>query len=72
MQSGIIFGFAGIVDNIVNKIKTELKRPDTKVVATGGLGRIIYKETTTIDAFDEMLTLNGLRYIYDINEKEKQ
>ena len=69
MQSGIVFGFAGLVDNIVNKIKEELDRPDTKVIATGGMGRIVFKETKTIDCFDEMLTLNGLRYIYEINEK---
>ncbi|MBE5742260.1 MAG: type III pantothenate kinase [Clostridiales bacterium] len=69
MQAGIVFGFAGLVDNIVTKIKEELGRPDTKVIATGGMGRIIYKETKVIDCFDEMLTLNGLRYIYEMNEK---
>ena len=70
MQSGIVFGFAGLVDNIVNKIKNELKRPDTKVIATGGLGKVIYKETKTIEYFDDMLTLNGLRHIYEMNVKE--
>ena len=69
MQSGIVFGFAGLVDNIVNKIKDELGRPDTKVIATGGLGRVIYKQTKTINYFDDMLTLNGLRIIYEMNEK---
>lgn len=70
MQSGIVFGFAGLVDNIVNKIKDELGRPDTKVIATGGLGKIIYKETKSINYFDELLTLNGLRLIYQMNAKE--
>ncbi len=70
MQSGIIYGFAGLVDNIVNNIKNELKRPDTKVIATGGLGKVIYKETKTIEYFDDMLTLNGLRHIYEMNVKE--
>ena len=69
MQSGIIFGFAGLVDNIVNKIKQELKSDDVKVIATGGLGKIIYKETKTIEYFDDMLTLNGLRHIYEMNSK---
>ena len=69
MQSGIVFGFAGLVDNIVNKIKEELGRPDTKVIATGGLGRVIYKQTKTINYFDDMLTLNGLRIIFEMNEK---
>ena len=72
MQAGVIFGFAGLVDNIVNKIKEELGRPDAKVIATGGLGRVIYKETKTIETFDEMLTLNGLRYIYEMNERSKK
>ena len=70
MQSGIIFGFAGLVDNIVSKIKQELGREDTRVIATGGLGRVIYKETKTIEYFDDMLTLNGLRHIYEMNVKE--
>ncbi|MBR2337519.1 MAG: type III pantothenate kinase [Clostridia bacterium] len=67
MQSGIIFGFSGLVDNIIAKIKEELKRPDTKVIATGGLGKIIFKETQNIDFYDPLLTLNGLRYIYEMN-----
>lgn len=70
MQSGIIFGFAGLVDNIITKIKEELKRPDTKVVATGGLGKVIFKETKCIDYYDALLTLNGLRYIYEMNERQ--
>jgi len=69
MQSGIVYGFAGLVDNIVEKIKSELNRPDTKVIATGGLGKIIYGCTKTIDCFDDMHTLNGLRYIYEMNQK---
>ena len=69
MQSGIVFGFAGLVDNIVNKIKEELNCQDVKVIATGGLGKVIYKETKTIEYFDDMLTLNGLRHIYEMNSK---
>ena len=71
MQSGIIFGFSGLVDNIVEKIKTELKRPDTKVIATGGLGKVIFKETKSIDYYEPLLTLNGLRYIYEMNVREE-
>ena len=69
MQSGIIYGFAGLVDNIVGKIKEELGVNDAKVIATGGLGRIIYKQTSSIEYFDDMLTLNGLRHIYEMNDK---
>ena len=69
MQAGIVYGFAGLVDNIVTKIKEELGRPDTKVIATGGMGKIIHRESKTIDRFDITLTLNGLRLIYEMNSK---
>ena len=67
MQAGIIFGFAGLVDNIVGKIKKELGC-DAKIVATGGLGEIIAKETKNIDVVDRTLTLFGLKTIYDLNK----
>ena len=68
MQAGIIFGFSGLVDNIVNKIKKELGDDAVKVVATGGLGEIIAKETKSIEAVDRTLTLYGLKTIYDLNK----
>ncbi|MDD7166464.1 MAG: type III pantothenate kinase, partial [Clostridia bacterium] len=71
MQAGIVYGFAGLVDNIVKKIKEELNRPDAKVIATGGMGYIIYKHASCIDKFDRMLTLNGLRIIYEMNSRVK-
>ena len=67
MQSGIIFGFAGLVDNILRKIKKELGVDELKVVATGGLGEIIAKEVKTINTVDRTLTLDGLRLIYELN-----
>ena len=70
MQAGIVYGFAGLVDNIVSKIKQELSRPDTKVIATGGMGQIIQREAKFIDKFDQTLTLNGLRIIYEMNAKK--
>ena len=71
MQSGIIFGFAGLVDNILFKIKKELGVDDLTVVATGGLGEIIAKEVKQISCVDRTLTLDGLRLIYELNKKEK-
>ena len=68
MQSGIIFGFAGLVDNILRKIKKELGVDELKVVATGGLGEIIAKEVKTINTVDRTLTLDGLRLIYELNK----
>ena len=67
MQSGIIFGFSGLVDNIIKKIKKELKVDDIKVVATGGLGEIIAKEVKSMSCVDRTLTLDGLRRIYELN-----
>lgn len=67
MQSGVIFGFAGLVDNIVKKIRKELKNDKIKVVATGGLGEMIAKETETVGTVDRTLTLDGLKEIYKLN-----
>ncbi len=68
MQSGLIFGFAGLVDNIIEKIKKELKCQNITVVATGGLGEIIAKESKSISKVDRTLTLEGLKIIYNLNK----
>lgn len=66
MQAGIIFGYAGQVDGIVDRIANEMKaRP--KVIATGGLAELIAGETRTIDEVNPLLTLEGLRLIYERN-----
>ena len=69
MQSGIIFGFAGLVENILRKIKKELNVAELNVVATGGLGEIIAREVKSIKKVDRTLTLDGLRAIYELNCK---
>ncbi len=63
MQAGIMFGYAGLVDGIVERIKEEV-RDNPLVLATGGLARVIAPETKTINVVDDMLTLDGLRIIY--------
>lgn len=68
MQAGIIFGFAGLVENIIKKIKKEMKLDEIKVVATGGLGEIIAKEVGLISIVDRTLTLDGLKMIYKLNK----
>ena len=67
MQAGIIFGFAGLVENILRKIAAEMKIKEMKVVATGGLGEIVAKEVKEISTVDRTLTLDGLKMIYDLN-----
>ncbi len=69
MQAGIVFGQIGQVEYIVNRIRLESGYADAKVVASGGLGNIIAKETEAIDIYDPQLTLKGLRIIYEKNKR---
>ena len=64
MQAGLVYGYIGQTEYIIDKIKEELHMPDIKTVATGGLGKIIADETKKIDIYDVNLTLTGLRLIY--------
>ncbi len=71
MQAGIVFGFAGLVEYIIKKIKKELGTGDVLTIATGGFAETIAKQTACIDVIDKMLTLNGLKYLYDLNRTEE-
>ena len=64
MQAGLIYGQIGQTEYIIKEIKRESKLNHIKVVATGGLGRIIAQETDMIDIFDSTLTLKGMQLIY--------
>ena len=68
MQAGIIFGYAGLIDGIIERMKAEIKTKPL-VIATGGLARLVASETKSIDKIEDMLTLEGLRIIYDLNCK---
>lgn len=69
MQAGIVFGQIGQVEYIVDRIRRESGYTDAKVVASGGLGNIIARETEVIDVYDPQLTLKGLRIIYEKNKR---
>ncbi|MCA9535608.1 MAG: type III pantothenate kinase [Myxococcales bacterium] len=66
MQSGIVFGYVGLVDGLVRRLWAEMGSPCT-VIGTGGLARLIEPESETIDEVDEYLTLDGLRLLYERN-----
>ncbi len=66
LQSGMYYGYVGLVKNIVRKIKQELGR-EAFVVATGGMAVLIAEERKAIDKLDGLLTLKGLRAIYEKN-----
>ena len=67
MQAGLVYGQIGQTEYIINQVKKETGITDLKVVATGGLGRIIADETDPIDIYDSALTLDGLRILYEKN-----
>ena len=66
IQSGLLFGYVGLVEGMVARFKQELG-DQTQVIATGGLAKIIAQETSVIEVVDPWLTLHGLRIIYDLN-----
>lgn len=67
MQAGLVYGQIGQTEYIIKQVKKETGYDDLKVIATGGLGRMISEETETIDVYDSALTLDGLRIIYEKN-----
>lgn len=72
MQAGLVYGCIGQTEYIIQKVKEEADLDALKVVATGGLGKIIADATTMIDIYDPMLTLKGLRLIYMKNRSDRQ
>jgi type III pantothenate kinase len=67
IQSGFVFGFAGLIDGIVRRIEEELG--EASLLATGGLAEVVVPFTETIEEVDDMLTLKGLRLIHERNSE---
>ena len=66
MQSGLMYGYAGMVDAVVDRIRAEVEFP-TACIATGGLAKLIAEQSRAIEATDEMLTLRGLKVLFERN-----
>lgn len=71
IQSGLLFGYAGLVDAMVRRIKSELG-DHTRVIATGGLAQRISAETETIERVEPYLTLEGLRLLFEKNRTQEK
>lgn len=67
LQAGVIYGYIGQVDYLVRRFRKELGAPDALVVATGGMALMVAEETGIIDKLDGILTLKGLRLLYERN-----
>jgi type III pantothenate kinase len=66
MQSGVLFGYVGLVEGMVARFRAELG-DDMRVIATGGLAQLMASETAVIQAVDPWITLKGLRFIWEMN-----
>ena len=69
LQAGIVYGHIGETKYIIEQVKKELNIPDMKVIATGGLARTMESNEPLFDVVDPLLTLKGLRIIYEKNKK---
>jgi type III pantothenate kinase len=71
LRSGLVYGFAGQVDGIVERIRAELGDDTAPVIATGGLAELIAPHTKTIDQVDLFLTLEGIRLVWELNQRDQ-
>ncbi len=64
MQSGLVLGYAGQTDAMVDRFREELG-PEARVIATGGFAELIHRESRTIEVVDQLVTLEGLRLLFE-------
>lgn len=68
MQSGIVFGYVGMIERMIERLKSE-GDPHARVIATGGISEVVKENSNCIDIIDRTLTLRGLKMIYNLNQK---
>jgi type III pantothenate kinase len=71
MQAGLLYGYVGLVEGMVRRFR-EVLGPKMKVIATGGLARVISEHTNVVDEIDTWLTMNGLYLIWKMNQPTKE
>ena len=71
LQAGVVLGYIGAMEYLVRLAKEELGAEDCKVIATGGLARMVADNTPVIDVVDRDLVLDGLRLIYERKQAEQ-
>jgi type III pantothenate kinase len=69
IQSGLVFGYVGLIEEMVQRFKQEMNAPDARVIGTGGLATLLAGQTTVLNVIDEELTLSGLRLIHAMNRE---
>lgn len=70
LQAGVVAGYVGNIEYLISRMKQEMQLENVKVIATGGLSKLIYDNTDLIDVIDSRLTLDGLRLIYERTKKQ--
>lgn len=71
MQAGVVYGYIGTVEYILKEMKKELGLKNVYTIATGGLGKVIARETKMIDLFDPDVAYKGMRILYDLNKNDR-
>jgi len=72
IQSGLYYGYIGLVDGILARMIEEMAGVAPKIIATGGLARLIAEDSRYIETIDDMLTLDGLRIVFERNRESRQ
>ena len=72
MKSGVLWGYVGLIDGILSRLKAEPELAAAKVIGTGGLAALFAPHISTIDKVDSELTMNGLFEIFNRNTKDNR